>query len=101
MKFKIPKKFKIANNWITVNIVKSLPNSNYGIYNEAKQEINIAKTVKIDNEIVQLTEELILNTFMRELTHCMQFYFDNNITEAQAQVYANFLCEFLNTKIDE
>lgn len=33
--------------------------------------------------------------------HCMQFYFDNNITEAQAQVYANFLCEFLNTKIDE
>lgn len=31
----------------------------------------------------------------------MQFYFDNNITEAQAQVYANFLCEFLNTKIDE
>ena len=101
MKFKIPKKFKIANNWITVNIVKSLPNSNYGTYNEAKQEINIAKTVKIDNEIVQLTEELILNTFMRELTHCMQFYFDNNITEVQAQVYANFLCEFLNTKIDE
>lgn len=101
MKFKIPKKFKIANNWITVNIVKSLPNSNYGIYNEAKQEINIAKTVKIDNEIVQLTEELILNTFMRELTHCMQFYFDHNITEVQAQVYANFLCEFLNTKIDE
>lgn len=38
---------------------------------------------------------------MHELTYCMQFYFDNNITEAQAQVYANFLCEFLNTKIDE
>lgn len=101
MKFKIPKKFKIANNWITVNIVESLPNSNYGTYNDAKQEINIAKTVEIDDEVVQLTEEQMFNTFAHEYTHCMQFYFDNNITEAQAQVYANFLCEFLNTKIDE
>lgn len=101
MKFKIPKKFKIANNWITVNIVESLPNSNYGIYNDAKQEINIAKTVEIDDEVVQLTEEQMFNTLAHEYVHCMQFYFDNNITEAQAQVYANFLCEFLNTKIDE
>lgn len=101
MKFKIPKKFKIANNWITVNIVESLPNSNYGTYNDAKQEINIAKTVEIDDEVVQLTEEQMFNTLAHEYVHCMQFYFDNNIIEAQAQVYANFLCEFLNTKIDE
>lgn len=101
MKFKIPKKFKIANNWITVNIVESLSNNEYGTYNDAKQEINIAKTVDTDEETVQLTEEQMLNTFMHELTHCMQFYFDTNTTEAQAQVYANFLCEFLNTKIDE
>lgn len=101
MKFKIPKKFKIANNWITVNIVDSIQDSKYGTYNDVKQLITIAKTVEIDDEVVQLTEEQILNTFMHELTHCMQFYFDNNITEAQAQVYANFLCEFFNTKIDE
>lgn len=67
MKFKIPKKFKIANNWITVNMVESLPNSNYGTYNDVKQEINIAKTVEIDDEVVQLTEEQILNTLMHEL----------------------------------
>ena len=100
MKFKIPKKFKIANNWITVNIVESLSNK-YGTYNDAKQEINIARTVETDEEVVQLSEAQMLNTFAHELTHCMQFYFDNNTTEAQAQVYANFLCEFLNTKIDE
>ena len=67
MKFKIPKKFKIANNWITVNIVESLSNNEYGTYNDAKQEINIAKTVEIDDEVVQLTEEQILNTLMHEL----------------------------------
>lgn len=101
MKFKIPKKFKIANNWITVDIVESLPSNYYGLYNDAKQLICIAKTVSADDEIIQLTEEQMFNTFMHELTHCMQFYFDNNITEAQAQVYANFLCEFFNTKIDD
>ena len=101
MKFKIPKKFKIANNCITVNIVESLSNNEYGTYNDAKQEINIARTVETDEEVVQLSEAQMLNTFAHELTHCMQFYFDNNTTEAQAQVYANFLCEFLDTKIDE
>ena len=67
MKFKIPKKFKIANNWITVNIVESLSNSEYGKYNDVKQEINIAKTVEIDDEVVQLTEEQMCNTFAHEL----------------------------------
>ena len=67
MKFKIPKKFKIANNWITVNIVESLSNSEYGTYNDAKQEINIAKTIDTDEGTVQLTEEQMLNTFAHEL----------------------------------
>lgn len=101
MNLKIPKKFKIANNWITVNIVESLPNNYYGLYNDAKQLICIAKTVSADNEIVQLTEEQMFITFMHEFVHCMQFYFGASMSEEQAQVYANFLCEFLNTKIDE
>ena len=66
MKFKIPKKFKIANNWITVNIVESLSNSEYGTYNDAKQEINISKTIDTDEGTVQLTEEQMFNTFMHE-----------------------------------
>ena len=97
---KIPKKFKIANNWITVEIVDSLPNSNYGIYNDAKQIIKLAKTIYIDDEIVELSEEQLLNTFWHEYVHCMQFYFDNSNSEAQAQSFANFLCEFVNTKAE-
>ena len=101
MKFKIPKKFKIANNWITVNVEEYLPNNDYGIYNDAKQLIRIAKTVTANDETIQLTEEQILNTFMHEFVHCMQFHFDNDVTEAQAQVFANFLCELFDTKVDE
>lgn len=55
MKFKIPKKFKIANNWITVNIVKALDNNEYGIYNDTKQLICIAETVTVDDEVIKLT----------------------------------------------
>ncbi len=67
MKFKIPKKFKIANNWITVDIVDSIQDSKYGTYNEVKQLITIAKTIEIDDEVVQLTEDQMLNTFAHEL----------------------------------
>jgi len=97
---KIPKKFKMANNWITVEIVDSLPNANYGQYNDVKELISIAKTVKVDGEVIELSEAQIFNTFWHEFVHCMQFYFDNSNSEAQAQSYANFLCEMLNTKVD-
>lgn len=97
---KIPKKFKIANNWINVEIVDSLPNSNYGDYNDAKQVIRIAKTVSIDDEVVNLTEEQLFNTWWHEYVHAMQFYYDNNTSESQAQVFANFLCELFATKFN-
>ena len=94
----IPSKFKIANNWITVEIVDKLSNNNYGIYNDAKQLIQIARVVNIDNEDVALTKDQIINTFWHEYCHVMQFYFDNSSSEAQAQCYSNFICEFFDTK---
>lgn len=30
--------------------------------------------------------------------HAFQFYYDNKFDEAQAQVFANFMCEFIETK---
>lgn len=98
---KIPQKFKIANNWITVELVDKLDNSNYGVYNDAKQTITIAKSVTIDNEVVELTKEQILNTFWHEYCHAMQFYFDNSTSEAQAQSYSNFICELFNTQVGQ
>ena len=97
----IPQKFKIANNWITVELVDKLDSNNYGIYNDAKQIITIAKSVVIDNEVVKLTKEQLLNSFWHEYCHAMQFYFDNSTSEAQAQSYSNFLSEFFDTKVDE
>lgn len=47
--------------------------------------------------MVRLTEDQITNTFWHELIHCFQFYFDNSYSEAQSQVYANFMCEYFKS----
>ncbi len=96
---KIPQKFKIANNWITVEFVDDL-DGKYGTYNDVTAIIQLAKSIKVDNEVIKLSEEQITNTFWHEYCHAMQFYFDNSTSEAQAQSYANFICEFFDTKVE-
>lgn len=94
----IPTEFKCAGNTIKVNLVDKTYNNNYGNWCDATNTINIAKTIEVDNKTtVNLTEDQIFNTFIHELIHCFQFYFDNSYNEAQAQVYANFLCEYLKS----
>lgn len=47
--------------------------------------------------VVTVSDEQMRNTFYHELFHAFQFYFNNEFNEAQAQVYANFMCEFIET----
>lgn len=94
----IPTEFKCAGNVIKVNLVEKTDTNSYGNWCDATNTINIAKTIEIDSKTtVNLTEDQIFNTFMHELMHCFQFYYDNNSIEAQAQVYANFLCEYFKS----
>lgn len=96
----IPSEFKCAGFTIKVSVEDSLPNDDYGTFCDATNEIKIAKTMTVDNKVIQLTEEQLLNTFYHELNHCFQFYFDNSYSEAQAQTFANFICEYLRTKVN-
>lgn len=95
---KIPKSFKIAGQEITIIMENSLPNNDYGYFCDATNEIHLARTVKVEEDTVTLKECQIFNTFWHEMIHVFQFYFDNAYSESQAQVYANFMCEFFNTK---
>lgn len=47
--------------------------------------------------VVTVSDEQMRNTFYHELFHAFQFYFNNEFNEAQAQVYANSMCEFIET----
>lgn len=90
----LPSEFKCAGNTIKVELVEREDNNNYGNWCDATN--TIAKTVELeDKTVVKLTEDQMTNTFWHELIHCFQFYFDNSYSEAQ--VYANFLCEYFKS----
>ena len=94
----LPSEFKCAGNTIKVQLVEREDNNNYGNWCDATNTITIAKTVELeDKTVVRLAEDQMTNTFWHELIHCFQFYFDNSYNEAQSQVYANFICEYLKS----
>lgn len=96
---KLPKKFKCAGFTINVQVTDiDNESNNYGNFSDVENLINIYRSVEVNGKVVQLTDEQIENTFYHELVHCFQFYHDNNITESEAQTFANFICEFLRTK---
>ena len=97
----IPKSFKIANQTITVNVVDKIDGGSYGNFSDVINEINIAKNIEFNGKVYQLTEEQIENSFYHELMHSFQFYFCNKYDETQAQVFANFMREFLSTSTNE
>lgn len=95
----IPNKFKIANQEIIVVIEDYLPDNNYGYFCAATSTIKLARAIHTEyNGDVMLSDEQIRNTFYHELVHCFQFYLNNEYDETEAQVFANFLCEFTETK---
>lgn len=93
----IYKKFKIANQTITTKLVNHLEENDYGLFNDAKNQILVAKTIEKEGETVDLTEEQMFNTWAHEVVHAFQFYYNNEFDEAQAQVFANFVCEMVAT----
>lgn len=91
----IYKTFKIANQKIQTILLDSLPGGEYGKFNDAKNEIQLARNIIVEGETIKLSPQQIQNTFMHEVIHVFQFYYNNEFDEAQAQVYANFICEML------
>lgn len=93
----IPESFKIANQLFKVNIKDKLLDNNYGNFCDVTNELNLAKIIEVNDADYSLTDEQIRNTFWHEVFHAFQFYFNNKYDEAQAQVFANFMCEFIES----
>lgn len=95
---KIPEVFRVANQEIKVVIEDILPDNQYGYFSDPINTIKLARTINTQYVgIVRLSDEQIKNAFYHELFHVFQFYLNNTYDEIQAQVYANFMCEFLES----
>ena len=90
----IPTHFKIGGQVFDVKFVDSLENEEYGLFTYTPPLIQIARTT--DGHAVP--ENQMEATFYHELMHAFQYMYNCEIDEAQAQVYSNFIVEYLQTK---
>lgn len=79
---KLPNKFKIANQEITVVMEDSLPNNDYGYFCDATNTIKLARTINSehDGEVI-LSDEQVRNTFITNYSTCFNFTLIMSLTK--------------------
>jgi hypothetical protein len=70
----------------------------YGEYKDAADTIKIADIVEIDGVEYVQSEESKERTFLHELYHVFQFYSGKEYDEQQAQIFSNFMYEYLHNQ---
>lgn len=93
----IPKGFTLHGCPITVEVVNSLEDNNYGEFVDAKELIKVAKTVKVGKETVQLSQTQIENTFWHEVFHAFQWHVKGEYDEVEATSYAGLMVELIRS----
>lgn len=90
----IPKKFKIANQWYTIEMVDSIDGGNFGDFDCVRARIRLARNIYSCEEYVKVTEEQMCNTCWHEIFHVFNYHMNNETDETIAQSFANFMREF-------
>lgn len=94
----IPSKFKCAGFEINVEFVDKIDKGTFGCFDDATNVITIARNVLTDNGLIELSERQIMNTFLHELCHVFQWYSGKDFDETVANIFANFILEYTETK---
>lgn len=90
----IPKEFEIIGTKYKVDILKSLENDSLGDFFHLKHQIRLAENS--DGE--EIPEDEILKTYLHELGHCFNYYYNSENSEEFANAFSNFFYEYLHTK---
>ena len=96
----IPKKFNIAGGkTIEVKLIDCFDEPvKFGDFDTVTNIITVAKRVKDEKgNKTLLKDEDIDRTFYHELIHVFQWFYDTDFSEAQAQVYSNFIYEYIHS----
>ena len=97
--FEIPNQIKLNHITYKTAFVKNLKDSEgddlLGMYDSSSQTIKICTQIKdpSGNE-VQVSEEMMLYTYLHELGHAYSFHSGVEDSEVIAQTIANFLMDF-------
>lgn len=98
----IPKKFTICGSNYKVNFVESSErdlNGALGDFSNLTHEIRIALEANVDDSsTMNVPEDELLKTYLHELGHCFNYYYNSENSEEFANAFANFMYEYLHTK---
>lgn len=94
----IPNRFTINSQEITIELVESLPDQDFGRYNCITDTIQIATHVKDDDgTLIPLKEEQVWNTLWHEVLHAFQWHSKGEYSEEESNTYAGYLVEFFKS----
>ena len=97
----IPKEFTICGSKYDVTIIndseKELGGA-LGDFTSLLHQIRIAKTCRLEEDIIDIPEDELIKTYLHELGHCFGYYYKGDNSEEFANAFANFFYEYLITK---
>lgn len=97
----IPKRFTVGGSTYKVIAVENSEidlGGALGDFTNLLHEIRIAKTCRLEEEIIDIPEDEFLKTYLHELGHCFDYYYRSGNSEEFANAFANFMYEYLTTK---
>lgn len=99
--FVIPDKFTISGTEYKVSMVESSEkdlNNNLGDFSSLVHEIRIAKSCLFENDILNISDDDIIRTYLHELGHCFGAWYNYDYSEIFANAFANFMFDYLKSK---
>ena len=97
----IPEKFTISGSTYNVTMVENSEKDlggALGDFTNLFHEIRLAKTCRIDEELIDMPEDEFIKTYLHELGHCFGYWYEGDNSEKLANAFANFMYEYLTSK---
>ena len=99
----IPQKFTINGSTYNVEVLESSEkdlDGNLGDFTNLLHEIRIAKKACLDNNSeIEIPKDEITKTYLHELGHCFNYYYNNENSEEFANAFANFMYDYFRTQL--
>lgn len=94
---KIPEKFELGGQTITIRIEESDKENRFGYYDSVNEEIVIFKKVEGANGLVEQTESQLMDTMFHEVFHSFQYHGKGETSEEESSTYASFMTQFFKS----
>ena len=97
----IPDEFTISGSTYNVSLVESSEKDlggALGDFTNLFHEIRLAKTCRVDEDVIDMPEDEFIKTYLHELGHCFGYWYKGDNSEEFANAFANFMFEYLTSK---